>query len=173
LERNTQLINEDLIEIVNECYQDSVYNYYTKACQAISKYESELPESTPYLKSVRIYLEALCEMLLDHDIEDLEWSGSFVPSFDWITLQNHQVDAIFCNVFDDCEEDHNYTCGKLFNDLKALQALGVITGLNEFSASDDSLTCGFNIVELDAFPMERFDADFKRLRAAIHNFYSY
>ena len=81
-----------------------MYNYYTKACQAISKYESELPESTPYLKSVRIYLEALCEMLLDHDIEDLEWSGSFVPSFDWITLQNHQVDAIFCNVFDDCEK---------------------------------------------------------------------
>lgn len=155
-----------ILDLVNENYQQAVYEANQKLNYVIQQYQENEPECTPYLKALKIYEIALMDMMFQHEIDDLEWSGSFVPSFDWISLNKWNVDSYFDI------EDHGYNCAKVYEDLRALESLGIINNLEQTIVDEESLICSFTVVGWDLSSLKTFDMSFRRLRGSIFAFYN-
>lgn len=155
-----------ILDMVNENYQQAVYEANSKLDYVIQQYLENQHEVYPYIQALKIYQVAMFDMMFNHDIEDLEASTSYVPNFDWIQLGHWNIDNYFSTT------DHEYDCEKLYEDLKALESLGVIVNLESTIVDTETLICNFNVVGWDLISLKTFDSNFKRLRGSIFAFYS-
>lgn len=160
-----QIPEQELLTMLNDAYWTALKNYEKEISAEITAIEftGHDMQTTRALNALKIYTFAMQRMLEEHDIEELDWNGRFIPEFDWITLSNWSIDD-YADQFDLDLGDYSIT--DLQQDLHILLDAKIIKELTFYTQGDDHLISNFKIDGFTSDAMEQYDLLYSRIRDA-------
>jgi len=151
----TDFTTTNLHNLVQDEYDRSVDSFIRNIEDYIKNAPEELKPLIRELEQVNAELFAL---LQDHLVEDLDYQGSFIPKYDWVSLVN---------------SDEGLNIHHILHSLEALNRSGFIREFEVVHYTENVLIVNFEYPYKMHMNLEHFEKNYKELAKVADKFYYY